>query len=96
MHEEQPGSNAGDKQCSQNGIALPDVKLQTGQNIEYIITDNGSAVPNDRVRAIAFGNRGLATTARNTPRCCTKPLNRLSFAFESVQNPFFSAIPFPT
>src|SRR5437588_721895 len=30
------------------------VKLRPGQNIEYIITDSESAVPNDRVRAFAL------------------------------------------
>jgi len=30
------------------------VKLRPGQNIEYIITDSDSAVPNDRVRAFAL------------------------------------------
>jgi DNA polymerase elongation subunit (family B) len=30
------------------------VKLRRGQNIEYIITDSESAVPNDRVRAFAL------------------------------------------
>jgi len=30
------------------------VKLRPGQNIEYIITDSDSAVPNDRVRAVAL------------------------------------------
>src|SRR6266849_116865 len=30
------------------------VKLQPGQNIEYIITDSEASVPNDRVRAFAL------------------------------------------
>jgi len=30
------------------------VTLRPGQNIEYIITDSDSAVPNDRVRAFAL------------------------------------------
>ena len=30
------------------------VKLRPGQNIEYIITDSESPVPNDRVRAFAL------------------------------------------
>jgi DNA polymerase elongation subunit (family B) len=30
------------------------IKLRPGQNIEYIITDSQSAVPNDRVRAFAL------------------------------------------
>jgi len=30
------------------------VKLRPGQNIEYIFTDDESAVPNDRVRAFAL------------------------------------------
>ncbi len=40
-------------------------------------------------------NIGSDTTARNTPQCCTKHLNRLCCAFQSVRNPFFSATLFP-
>ena len=64
------------------------VKLRPGQNIEYIITDSESAVPNDRVRAFAlwegwFGydrkkyaalTRGSRIVARASAQC-------LEFAF---------------
>src|SRR5882762_2520560 len=33
---------------------MPRLKLRPDQNIEYIITDSESAVPNDRVRAMAL------------------------------------------
>src|SRR5271168_1596456 len=35
------------------------------------------------------GKDGSDTTERNTAQCCTKLLNRLCFAFQSVRNPFF-------
>src|SRR4029077_19887886 len=41
------------------------------------------------------GKDGSDTTARSMPPCCKKLLNRLCFAFQSVRNPFLSAIPFP-
>ena len=48
------------------------VELRPGQNIEYIITDSQSAVPNDRVRAFPFGKDGLDTTERSMRQCCVR------------------------
>src|SRR6266850_39965 len=41
------------------------------------------------------GKDGSDMTARNTLQCCAKLLIRSCPAFQNVQNPFFSAIPFP-
>jgi len=41
------------------------------------------------------GKDGSVMTARNTPQCCAKLLNPLSFAFRSVRKLFFYVNPFP-
>jgi DNA polymerase elongation subunit (family B) len=61
------------------------VKLRPGQNIEYIITDSESAVPNDRVRAFALWEGWCGYDRR-------KYQDMLREAFE----PFVQFIPQPT
>ena len=66
------------------------VKLRPGQNIEYIITDSESAVPNDRVRAFAlwegwfgYDRKKYAAMLREAfepfAQCISTPVEHCSF-----------------
>lgn len=54
------------------------VKLRPGETVEYVITDAGAKVPNERVRAYSLWKVGMDTTARNMRPCCATPLSCLS------------------
>ena len=56
------------------------VKLRPGQNIEYIITDSESAVPNDRVRAFALWEGWLGYDRKSTPPCSMRRSSRSNWS----------------
>src|SRR5437867_1585294 len=86
-------------------LALPRLPhsncLEVGSNYDLDRTSSTlSPTPKPTSPTTAFeptlcGKDGSDTTARNTPQCCARLLNRLCSAFQSVRNPFFLPIPFP-
>src|SRR5205823_11745007 len=71
------------------------VKLSPGQNIEYIITDSESAVPNDRVRAFALWEGWFGYDRKKYSAMLREAFQPFELCIPKRAAPYFLAIPFP-